>query len=1198
MDKSSLLKKDYRDLYKLYDSSKDDLEKQLIKEVVDTKAIHEKDIDYQAYPDYHNKDFQKIIYEKKEFNVNKLFLDTAGIEDACNSEFSIKPHQSFLKNFMTKESPYKSLLIFHGVGVGKTCSGLTIAENFRDPYARKEKRVLILSSKNIQLGWKKNIYDPDKEENQCTGESFIHSGAKTNREVNKLVKQYYELMAYQSFSNFVKRLIKNYVQRYPKDEREEKEIECIQQYFSNRYMIIDEVHNIRDDQGSETRDTIKTIEKVIKYSHNLRLVLLTATPMYNRSTEIIWILNMMLLNDNRPIIDKKDVFDINGVLHDIGKGIIKDKCRGYISYLRGENPITFPIRLYPRQLKDKQKKYVYPTYSKDKQISIINRLNNPSLNLVGGKILKKDKFWFLELFGSLLHGLQYKIYKKSIDNLINKNPDIDLDIRGELTPIRDNMMLIQLNNMVYPSDKNIDDDDIRIEEFYGERGINNCMNRHGPKYAYKKNVLDTYGPIFDKDKLSNYSSKIKSILDVVTHSEGIVFIYTAYIHSGIIPLQLALEQNGYKRHTGDGILKYPEWSSVAEKGTTKREPRSFDGRKKSQVSDNFQQAKYMVIDGSTPKNILQHQLNIVNSKENMNGEKIKIILGTVVASEGLDFKRLRNVHILDPWLHLNRIEQTVGRAIRFCSHGDLPDTEKNVLIYLHTSTLPNGYESIDTSIYRYAEKKSIQIGSVEMILKESAVDRFLYKDVNVIKKGTLQYVKMNPPDHSSTPIEVDPGDTPYSKVCSYSAGCDYNHGLKIDEDILPNTDTFIEQYSSNVILNIKQKISLLYKENYVYDTSSILGLLNEYGYNVDDMIYSALNEMLLYKFMVYDKYGNSGYLINKHIYYIFQPYLVDDESIPMYYRMNLLHIPKQTLMLPGLNEVVDECNCSKTYEVPRIKAVYDKIQGMQNEYDSDKDEPNVSDVLDLLTSVHTDIDNNHIIMIAYWFDRLDFEDKCKLMYGYLLEHKDPIDGLSEIHTYPFYDNLKEILSSFIIYNSTKPNTYNINDNTITKKDIFGFVLSYNSKPCFFEYIYDEIIPCNQYKLIHLKSSLKEYITTKHYKEFIATDNVWGYTHIRTKKYNKECVLKLVQPNSKGKTESTNYPDGVGNVSIDNNLFSKREMLVAAIKNYHPEFSADILKRLKDKTLVKKKDLCLLLELILRYKDTSFYPYDKIWLKYY
>ena len=198
-------------------------------------------------------------------------------------------------------------------------------------------------------------------------------------------------MAYQSFSNFVTRLVKNYVQRYPKDEREEKEIECIQQYFSNRYMIIDEVHNIRDEQGSETRDTIKTIEKVIKYSHNLRLVLLTATPMYNRSTEIIWILNMMLLNDNRPIIDTKTIFDKDGVLLESGKKILEDKCRGYISYLRGENPITFPIRLYPKQLKNKHNKQLYSDYSKSKQISIISRTNRsisaPRLNLVGGKIL-------------------------------------------------------------------------------------------------------------------------------------------------------------------------------------------------------------------------------------------------------------------------------------------------------------------------------------------------------------------------------------------------------------------------------------------------------------------------------------------------------------------------------------------------------------------------------------------------------------------------------------------------------------------------------------------------------------------------------------------------------------------------------------------------------------------------------------------
>ena len=44
----------------------------------------------------------------------------------------------------------------------------------------------------------------------------------------------------------------------------------------------------------------------------------------------------------------------------------------------------------------------------------------------------------------------------------------------------------------------------------------------------------------------------------------------------------------------------------------------------------------MVIDGSTNKKDLTEQLKVVSSKNNSNGERIKIILGTVVASEGLD----------------------------------------------------------------------------------------------------------------------------------------------------------------------------------------------------------------------------------------------------------------------------------------------------------------------------------------------------------------------------------------------------------------------------------------------------------------------------------------------------------------------------------------------------------------------------------
>ena len=56
---------------------------------------------------------------------------------------------------------------------------------------------------------------------------------------------------------------------------------------------------------------------------------------------------------------------------------------------------------------------------------------------------------------------------------------------------------------------------------------------------------------------------------------------------------------------------------------------------------------------------------------NKDGEKIKVILITKAAAEGLDFKNVRQIHIIDPWYNMNRIEQIIGRGVRTCSHKDL-----------------------------------------------------------------------------------------------------------------------------------------------------------------------------------------------------------------------------------------------------------------------------------------------------------------------------------------------------------------------------------------------------------------------------------------------------------------------------------------------------------------------------------------------
>ena len=1171
MNKSALMKLDFDRLYKQYDESTNEQEKQYITQIVNEKPLVTTNPYFHPYPGSYTKDFQKQIYQKQEFNANQLLLDTTGISDNCNSDFSIKPHQSFLKNYITKESPYRGLLIYHGVGVGKTCSGITIAENFRDQYSRKQRRILILSSKNIQIGWKKTIYTPEKKEQQCTGNAFTNTEVTKQRAVNKLIKQYYELMAYQSFSNFVRRMILKYNQRNPNLSNEECKQRCISEYFSNRLMIIDEVHNIRA-EGQDMRDTVKTIQDVIRYSENMRLILLTATPMYNRSTEIIWIMNMLLLNDNRPLLSKKDFFDKNGDLLDGKDKLLQEKCKGYISYLRGENPINFPLRIYPSQLK-KRINPVFPNYPKHNPCCIITPKHCPSKNIVGGEI--NDKFKFLELFGSKMEkkGLQELVYKKSIQNLIKNIPDADLNDRGDKNPILDNIALTQITDMVYPIPtddlyEKIGTGEITLDELYGENGLKQCFRKSGSKYSYKPNVP----PIFHKDLIGSYSSKLSSIIHSINYSEGIIFIYTNYIHSGIIPLQMLLEQNGYKRHGTTGILNYPEWSKSGDPMKTKGEPISYDGLTKTEAGDTFKQATYMVIDGSTNKKLLEDQLKLINSKENKNGEKIKIVLGTVVASEGLDFKRIRSVHILDPWLHLNRIEQIVGRAIRFCSHSDMPHKERNVLLYLHATTLSDNKETVDISIYRYAERKSLDIGKIETILKISAVDRYLYRDMNVIKKSDITSALITPSFHSND-IRVNLYDKPYSKVCSWSKQCDYNQSLSIQEDPLLNSDTMFDQYSDTCIQNLKLKISLLFKEFYVFDIHSIVGLLQEYGFNQTRMIYKALYDMITNHEIIYDKYGNSGSIINYGKYYLYQPLLLEDETIPLYYRMNLIPLGAKKIVLDRVNEQEDVCNCNKTYPIESIKEVYEDIY----QYKSHE----LTYVLPEVNKIYGDIDNFHSVVIGYIFDRLSFNHKCKLLYGYVKEMK---------FDYEFYDDLQKLLSELILYK--RNNKYMFMDSEkASRKDLFGFVLSYNNKPCFYEFYKDEFIKCNQLQLLTIQQSLDTYKQTMAYKDFYKTTGLWGYIIMRNKGYKKEFVMKLVESS---KDKQSRYPPGPGNVCIENNAASRMNNILKLIVKYLPDW-IDISEQV---TMKNKRNISCLLEIIFRYTKGSFYGYDKIWFKYY
>ena len=61
---------------------------------------------------------------------------------------------------------------------------------------------------------------------------------------------------------------------------------------------------------------------------------------------------------------------------------------------------------------------------------------------------------------------------------------------------------------------------------------------------------------------------------------------------------------------------------------------------------------------------------------------------------------------MEPWYNMNRIEQIIGRAVRNCSHSDLPFVERNVQLFLYGTLLPASpdMEAADLYVYRLAEQ--------------------------------------------------------------------------------------------------------------------------------------------------------------------------------------------------------------------------------------------------------------------------------------------------------------------------------------------------------------------------------------------------------------------------------------------------------------------------------------------------------------
>ena len=75
-------------------------------------------------------------------------------------------HQKIVRDYINLYTPYRGILLYHGLGSGKTCSAITICEEYRlqNTSFNKDQRILIMASKNVQDNFRIQLFDDRKLE--------------------------------------------------------------------------------------------------------------------------------------------------------------------------------------------------------------------------------------------------------------------------------------------------------------------------------------------------------------------------------------------------------------------------------------------------------------------------------------------------------------------------------------------------------------------------------------------------------------------------------------------------------------------------------------------------------------------------------------------------------------------------------------------------------------------------------------------------------------------------------------------------------------------------------------------------------------------------------------------------------------------------------------------------------------------------
>lgn len=314
------------------------------------------------YPSFTDPDFYKKIFCKREFYENRYHREWwkyssllyHNNDDSTSQQllFKLQPHQKLIPKYLGPHTPFNGSFLFHGTGTGKTICSFSCIEGYKIFLDEHSTKALVLTPSE----WIMNefigellgrVAKPNGSifyEKRSSGNRYVDEQLrqrlnrpnitpKERYDIEKFIKthrigRYYDFQTHMKFVNSIKDM---------KDEE-------IREAFSHRVIVVDEIHKARNEKllwGA--------LRKIFTVAYNLRVLFLSATSSFDSAKELCPTINLLKINDyvNSSISPKYiDALSVKKLpVNNTVRNEFRQLIKGYVSYLRGCNPFTFPQRV-------------------------------------------------------------------------------------------------------------------------------------------------------------------------------------------------------------------------------------------------------------------------------------------------------------------------------------------------------------------------------------------------------------------------------------------------------------------------------------------------------------------------------------------------------------------------------------------------------------------------------------------------------------------------------------------------------------------------------------------------------------------------------------------------------------------------------------------------------------------------------------